>query len=67
MNGIVKFFDAKKGYGFITGDDGQEYFVHFSAIKSDGFKTLNEGDKVEFSLTTDDRGTKAVDVKVITE
>lgn len=50
MNGTVKWFDGKKGYGFITADSGEEYFVHFSAIQSDGFKTLEEGAAVSFDV-----------------
>ena len=51
-NGTVKWFNSEKGYGFITGEDGKDVFVHFSAIMSDGFKTLEEGQAVTF----DDRG-----------
>ena len=50
MTGQVKWFDSKKGYGFITREDGKEVFVHFSGIVSDSFKTLNEGQKVAFEL-----------------
>jgi len=50
--GKVKWFSEKKGYGFIEQEDGQDLFVHYSSINSDGFKTLNEGDKVSF-FTTD--------------
>ena len=48
MTGKVKWFDSKKGYGFITGENGKEIFVHFSGIVTDGFKSLNEGQAVEF-------------------
>ncbi|MDE5624175.1 MAG: cold shock domain-containing protein, partial [Alistipes sp.] len=48
MKGQVKWFDSKKGYGFITGENGKEIFVHFSGILTDGFKSLNEGQHVEF-------------------
>ena len=50
MTGKVKWFNAAKGYGFITGDDGKEVFVHFSAILVDGFKTLDEGQAVEYDV-----------------
>ncbi len=48
--GTVKWFNGTKGYGFITGEDGKDYFVHFSAIQVDGFKTLDEGQKVSFDI-----------------
>ena len=50
MTGKVKWFDSKKGYGFITGENGKEIFVHFSGIVTDGFKSLNEGQAVEFEV-----------------
>ena len=62
MTGKVKWFNAAKGYGFITGDDGKEVFVHFSAILVDGFKTLDEGQAVEFEITQSDRGPQASNV-----
>ena len=66
IRGVVKWFNAKKGYGFITRDDGGgDVFVHWTAIKSKGFKTLREGDKVEFSIEDDKRGPKAKDVMKI--
>ncbi|WP_418569271.1 cold-shock protein [Hominenteromicrobium sp.] len=53
-NGTVKWFNAEKGYGFISNDEGgEDVFVHFSAIQGDGFKTLNEGQKVTFETETD--------------
>ena len=63
--GTVKWFNEKKGYGFITPDDGSEdCFVHFSAIEGSGFKALAEGDTVEFEIGKDDKGrAKAVKVK----
>lgn len=65
MTGTVKWFDGKKGYGFITAEDGKEVFVHFSGISKDGFKSLNEGQKVEFDLGTGSKGEQAVNVNVI--
>ena len=52
MTGKVKWFDGKKGYGFITAENGKEIFVHFSGIVKDGFKSLNEGQVVEFEIGT---------------
>ncbi|MCH4207130.1 MAG: cold-shock protein [Solobacterium sp.] len=60
--GKVKWFNAEKGYGFITADDGTDIFVHFSAIQGDGFKTLDEGQAVEFDVTQSDRGPQASNV-----
>jgi len=60
--GTVKWFSAEKGYGFIEQEDGDDIFVHFSAIKSEGFKTLEEGQKVEFEITQGERGKQASDV-----
>lgn len=61
--GTVKWFDSKKGFGFITRDDnGQDIFVHFSAIKGSGFKNLEEGQKVEFGIVQEEKGPRAVDV-----
>ncbi len=63
LTGTVKWFNSKKGYGFITRDDGKgDVFVHFTAIKEDGFKTLEEGQKVEFEIVQEDRGEKAQNV-----
>ena len=68
-NGTVKWFNAEKGYGFIADDDGgNDVFVHFSAIQADGFKTLNEGQKVTFSTDPDPKNSdklRAVDVVVV--
>ena len=64
-NGIVKWFNEKKGYGFIEQEDGPDVFVHFSGIESDGFKTLNEGDRVTFSVEQGKKGPSAVNVKVV--
>jgi len=63
LTGTVKWFNSKKGYGFITRDDGKgDVFVHFTAIKEEGFKTLEEGQKVEFEMVQEDRGEKAQNV-----
>lgn len=62
MTGKVKWFDEKKGYGFISTDDGKDIFVHFSAIQAEGFKNLNEGDLVEFEVNDGDRGPQASNV-----
>ncbi len=61
--GKVKWFNAEKGYGFITDDNGGDVFVHFSAIVMDGFKELKEGEAVEFEVTESDRGPQAANVK----
>ncbi len=60
--GKVKWFNESKGFGFIEQDSGEDVFVHYSAIQSDGFKTLAEGQAVEFELTEDAKGTKAINV-----
>ena len=60
--GTVKWFDEKKGYGFISGDDGSDIFVHYTSIASEGFKTLSEGDTVEFEITKGEKGPKATNV-----
>lgn len=65
MTGKVKWFDSKKGYGFIIREDGKEIFVHFSGIVSDSFKTLNEGQKVAFELGNGAKGEQAINVTVI--
>lgn len=63
MTGTVKWFNADKGFGFITREDGKgDLFAHFSQIKTDGFKTLNEGDVVSFNITKGDRGEQASDI-----
>ena len=66
--GTVKWFNSEKGYGFITGEDGEDVFVHFSAIQIDGFKTLNEGQKVSFETEADPKNAsklRAVNVNII--
>ncbi len=62
MNGTVKWFNADKGYGFIEREDGDDVFVHFSAIQGDGFKTLDEGQTVEFEVVNGNRGLQAENV-----
>ena len=64
--GRVKWFNEKKGFGFISRDDGSDVFVHFSAIKKDGFKSLNEGDVVEFEIADGPKGPQATNVVVVT-
>ena len=58
-HGTVKWFNAEKGYGFITREDGSDVFVHFSAIQGDGYKTLEEGQSVTFDIEDSDRGPQA--------
>ena len=60
--GTVKWFSNQKGYGFITTDDGKDIFVHYSAIEGDGFKTLQEGMKVQFEITQGPKGEQATKV-----
>lgn len=62
MNGKVKWFNAEKGYGFIETEEGGDVFVHFSAIQTDGFKTLEEGQSVEFDIVEGARGPQAANV-----
>ena len=62
MQGKVKWFNQKKGFGFIQREDGDDVFVHFSAIQGEGFKTLDEGDTVEFEIVDSDKGLQAANV-----
>ncbi|BCJ85340.1 cold shock domain-containing protein [Effusibacillus dendaii] len=62
MQGKVKWFNAEKGYGFIEREDGGDVFVHFSAIQTDGFKTLEEGQTVSFDIVEGNRGPQAANV-----
>jgi CspA family cold shock protein len=62
LKGTVKWFNAEKGYGFIQTEGGEDVFVHFSAIQSEGFKSLDEGQAVEFDITEGNRGAQAANV-----
>ncbi|MCF8083254.1 MAG: cold-shock protein [Deltaproteobacteria bacterium] len=64
-SGIVKWFDERKGYGFIEQEDGPDVFVHFSGINGTGFKTLREGDQVTFEIEQGNKGPAAVNVTVV--
>ncbi len=61
--GTVKWFSNQKGYGFITQENGKDIFVHYSAVQGDGFKTLEEGQKVEFDVTQGPKGEQATNVR----
>ena len=65
MNGIVKWFNEEKGFGFITAEDGKEVFAHFSEIQVQGFKKLNEGDKVTFEITQGAKGPQASNIQIV--
>jgi CspA family cold shock protein len=64
LKGTVKWFNKDKGFGFITGEDGKDYFVHFSGITGEGFKTLEEGQNVTFNVTEGQKGPMATEVTV---
>jgi cold shock protein len=64
-SGVVKWFNDKKGYGFITRDSGSDVFVHHSSIVAEGFRSLAEGDRVEFAIKEEQKGQAAVDVRKI--
>jgi len=63
IHGEVKWFDPKKGYGFIVGPEGQDVFVHFSQILGDGFRSLKDGEQVDYELVEGDKGLQAREVK----
>ncbi len=65
VQGIVKWFNDRKGYGFISQEDGNDVFVHFSSIEATGYKTLSEGDTVDFDIEESDRGPEAKNVKKV--
>ncbi len=65
MTGKVKWFDSKKGYGFILPDEGGEIFVHYTGISAEGFKALTEGQRVEFEIGDNERGKQAINVIVV--
>ena len=62
MEGTVKWLNAKKGFGFISDEEGNDVFVHFSALQMDGFKVLDEGDKVSFEVINGEKGPQAANV-----
>ena len=61
-DGIVKWFNARKGYGFVTTDDGRDIFVHYASISGDGYKTLTEGETVSFDIVEGEKGLRAESV-----
>lgn len=63
--GTVKWFNAEKGYGFISGDDGNDVFVHYSEIQTEGFRSLEENQKVEFEIGTGPKGPQATKVRIL--
>ena len=65
MIGKVKWFDSKKGYGFILTEEGQEIFVHYTGIVAEGFRALTEGQNVEYEIGSSDKGQQAIGVTVI--
>lgn len=64
VKGTVKWFNEKKGYGFLSQEDGNDVFVHYTSITADGFKTLKEGDAVEFEVQDGPKGPQAINVKL---
>lgn len=65
LTGKVKWFNSKKGFGFITGDNGKDYFLHYSNIEMEGYRSLNENDKIQFQVEATDKGEKAIKVQKI--
>jgi cold shock protein len=65
MTGTVKWFNSEKGFGFITGEDGKDVFAHFSQIKSEGYKSLEEGQKVSFDVGQGQKGPQAENITAI--
>ncbi len=65
MKGTVKWFNAEKGFGFITGEDGKDVFAHFSQIQKNGYKTLEENERVTFDLEENQRGLHASNIKTV--
>ncbi|MCR3954954.1 MAG: cold-shock protein [Gudongella sp.] len=65
MKGTVKWFNAEKGFGFITTEEGNDVFAHYSQIQKDGFKTLEEGQEVEFNVVEGQKGLQAEDITVL--
>ncbi|MBN1993023.1 MAG: cold-shock protein [Anaerolineae bacterium] len=65
IQGTVKWFNATKGYGFIERDEGEDVFVHYSSIESEGYRTLNEGQRVEFTIEQSAKGLQASKVSII--
>ncbi len=64
MNGTVKWFNSEKGFGFITGEDGTDVFAHFSQIQSDGYKSLDEGQKVSYDVVKGPKGPQAENITI---
>lgn len=65
VQGTVKWFNASKGYGFLAHEGGEDVFVHYSAVQSEGFRSLNEGQRVEFTIVSGPKGLQASDVVAI--
>ncbi len=65
MTGTVKWFDNKKGFGFLICEDGKEVFVHYTGIASEGFRSLTDKQRVEFEIESVDRGEQAINVRVV--